>query len=148
LEPGWTLRQFHPIWQSFVIPAGACGYPPATYLPGPNENDYWGAGPELKRRGIFGELAAAEDLDNYNNDFGSFYQRSFAAGELEPGTTRYITETVVPMWARFNSRFRLVRRLNDESKRIESRADGQGSDAYVGSWRRGMTAMSPSTARS
>jgi hypothetical protein len=66
------------------MPAESCGY--AAQADFSTENLYWDAGPELTLDGPSETLSVPQDLDNFNTDFGSHYERGFDSGDLRPGT--------------------------------------------------------------
>jgi hypothetical protein len=87
-QHGWTSDGFSASFtrfgNSYVIPAGACGYPffPSLFKPG--ENYYLDAGPALELSGSSGPLSAPQDFDDHNTEIGSFYQRAFDSSTLLP----------------------------------------------------------------
>jgi hypothetical protein len=84
-EPNGVSAYFRRFWNSFVIPAGSCGYGPASNFSAPSENLYWDAGPGLILDGPSGRWDVPQDVDNFNTDLGSHYERGFDAGDLMPG---------------------------------------------------------------
>jgi uncharacterized protein (TIGR03437 family) len=87
---GWNGDGLHASFtrfgNHFAIPPGTCGYPPSTYLPGPNGNNYWDAGPGIELSGASAGPVVAVPDEDHNDALGSFYGRSFTASDLEAGS--------------------------------------------------------------